>query len=207
MRWSCSAFRLRRLPWRARPDRRCTPAARDRRVLACTGFGSLGQQSGGYFGDGAVVPRFRRRLFVADELAVRVDAEPREQRPLQRVAEVLEGARRRLKPGPLPPAQGQAAAGRDDHQSDQRRSPTACSGHPYDGTARSSRRRPDEFVETCRCGPAVNRFVGRPAVRSPSGGRGEMAYAMALGAIARKSVRVRLPSPAHCCTEVCAGNC
>src|SRR5262249_52521171 len=93
------------------------------------GLGPLGQQPGGYLGHLAALPRLRWLLFVANEFAVRVDAEPGEQRPLQRVAKVLEGARDGLKPGPLPPAQGQAAAGRDDHQSDQRGPATTGGGH------------------------------------------------------------------------------
>src|SRR6202453_487586 len=94
------------------------------------GPGPVGQQSFRYLVDRVGVSMLWRRFFVTDEFAIGVHAESGERRPLQGVAEILESARRRLKPRPLPPAQSQTAGRREDDQHDQCESPTTCSGHP-----------------------------------------------------------------------------
>src|ERR1700759_3249708 len=63
-----------------------------------SGLGTFRQQSVRYLVDGLGVSVLRRRFIVADEFAIGVDAESGERRPLQGVAEILESARRRLKP-------------------------------------------------------------------------------------------------------------
>src|SRR5437016_215821 len=101
----------------------------ERRVVGVLlrGFGTFGQQSVRYLVDSVAVSMRWRCFFITDEFAIGVHAESGERRPLQGVAEILESARRRLKPRPLPPAQSQAAARREDHQHDQCESPTTCS--------------------------------------------------------------------------------
>src|SRR6202034_4804225 len=81
----------------------------ERRVVGILlrGLGAFRQQSVRYLVDGVGVSVLRRRFLVTDEFALGVDAESAEGRPLQGVAQILESARGRLKPRPLPPAQGQ----------------------------------------------------------------------------------------------------
>ena len=123
--------------------------------------------------------RNRRLLLVAHELSIRIDAETGEHRPLQCIAEVLKGSRRRFVASPLPPAQCQAPRRRGDHQDDQRKSATSGGCH----------------TKTLPSGGAC---ASLPGALPSSGCAGvmELADMPALGAGARKSVGVRVPPPA-----------